>query len=62
MTPQQYCINKTNKSGSSFLPAFYFLGKEKKMALTALYAFCREVDDIVDGCDDYKEGRKKLNW
>jgi len=62
MTPQQYCINKTNKSGSSFLPAFYFLGNEKKMALTALYAFCREVDDIVDGCDDYKEGRKKLNW
>ena len=62
MTPQQYCINKTNKSGSSFLPAFYFLGKEKRMALTALYAFCREVDDIVDGCDDYKEGRKKLNW
>ena len=46
-----YCVNsshKTNKSGSSFLPAFYFLGKEKKMALTALYAFCREVDDIVD--------------
>ena len=62
MTPQQYCINKTNKSGSSFLPAFYFLKKKKKMALTALYAFCREVDDIVDGCDDYKEGRKKLNW
>ena len=62
MTPQQYCINKTKESGSSFLPAFYFLGKEKKMALTALYAFCREVDDIVDECDDYKAGREKLNW
>ena len=62
MTPQQYCINKTNKSGSSFLPAFYFLGNEKKMALTALYAFCREVDDIVDECDDYKIGREKINW
>ena len=62
MTPQQYCINKTKESGSSFLPAFYFLGKEKKMALTALYAFCREVDDIVDECDDCKAGREKLNW
>lgn len=62
MTPQQYCIDKTNESGSSFLPAFHFLGKEKKMALTALYAFCREVDDAVDECKEYKEGKAKLDW
>jgi phytoene synthase len=62
MTPQQYCINKTKESGSSFLPAFYFLGKEKKIALTALYAFCREVDDIVDECEKYEEGKVKLDW
>jgi phytoene synthase len=62
MTPQQYCIDKTNESGSSFLPAFYFLGKEKKMALTALYAFCREVDDIVDECKEYEAGKVKLDW
>ena len=62
MTPQQYCIHKTNESGSSFLPAFYFLGKEKKMALTALYAFCREVDDIVDECNEYETGKIKLDW
>ena len=45
MTPQQYCINKTKESNSSFLSAFYFLGYDKRMALTALYAFCREVDE-----------------
>jgi phytoene synthase len=62
MTPQQYCIDKTNESGSSFLPAFYFLGKEKKMALISLYAFCREVDDIVDECKEYEVGKAKLDW
>ncbi len=62
MTPQQYCIDKTNESGSSFLPAFYFLSNEKKMALTALYAFCREVDDIVDESNIYKESKDKLDW
>jgi phytoene synthase len=62
MTPQQYCVDKTNESGSNFLPAFFFLGNEKKLALTALYAFCREVDDIVDECSDYQEGKAKLDW
>jgi phytoene synthase len=62
MTPQQYCIDKTNESGSSFLPAFHFLGKEKKMALTALYAFCREVDDIVDESNEYEISKSKLDW
>ena len=62
MTPEQYCIDKTNESGSSFLPAFHFLGKEKKMALTALYAFCREVDDIVDESNEYEISKSKLDW
>jgi len=62
MTPQQYCINKTKESNSSFLPAFYFLSHDKKMALTALYAFCREVDDIADECFEYEVGKAKLDW
>ena len=62
MTPQQYCINKTKESNSSFLPAFYFLGYDKRMALTALYAFCREVDDIADECMEYEIGKAKLDW
>lgn len=28
----------------------------------ALYAFCREVDDIVDECDDANVARIKLEW
>lgn len=62
MSPQEYCKQKTKKSHSSFLSAFIFLKKEKKNALIALYAFCREVDDIADECKDNKIGKNKLNW
>ena len=62
MTPQEYCKQKTKESHSTFLTAFIFLEKEKRQALTALYAFCREVDDIADECLDYEVGSKKLNW
>lgn len=62
MTPQEYCKQKTKESHSSFLTAFIFLKKEKREALTALYAFCREVDDIADECLDHEIASKKLNW
>ena len=62
MTPQEYCEKKTKESHSSFLSAFIFLNKRKRNALTALYAFCREVDDIVDESDEYKIRNNKLNW
>ena len=62
MTPEEYCRKKTKESHSNFLFAFIFLKKNKKSALTALYAFCREVDDIVDGDNKYKIGKQKLNW
>ena len=62
MTPQEYCKQKTKESHSSFLTAFIFLSKEKREALTALYAFCREVDDIADECLDHEIASKKLNW
>ena len=52
MTPQQYCANKTAQSGSSFYYSFLFLEEKKREAITALYAFCREVDDIVDDASD----------
>ena len=48
MTPDEYCQNKTAKSGSSFYYSFLFLTEPQRQAITALYAFCREVDDIVD--------------
>ena len=50
MTPQQYCEQKTAQSGSSFYYSFMFLAKPQREAITALYAFCREVDDIADDC------------
>lgn len=62
MTPQQYCKEKTTKSGSSFTVSFIFLDKTKRDAMTALYAFCREVDDVVDECTDFNVAQTKLNW
>lgn len=62
MTPLQYCQQKTRESGSSFTLSFWFLPKQKRDAMTALYAFCREVDDVVDECSDYQVAQTKLNW
>ncbi|MDR1935690.1 MAG: presqualene diphosphate synthase HpnD [Candidatus Accumulibacter sp.] len=52
MTPEEYCQQKAAASGSSFYYSFLFLRPERRRAIMALYAFCREVDDVVDECDD----------
>lgn len=62
MTPQEYCQSKASASGSSFYYSFLFLPKERRAAITALYAFCREVDDIADECTDTNVARTKLAW
>jgi phytoene synthase len=62
MSPDEYCQNKAAQSGSSFYYAFLFLPPERRKAITALYAFCREVDDIVDDCTDSSVARIKLAW
>src|SRR5258706_5590805 len=62
MTPEQYCQNKAAKSGSSFYYSFLFLPPGRRRAITALYAFCREVDDVVDECADGDVARTKLAW
>lgn len=62
MTPQQYCQQKTRESGSSFTLSFRVLPSDKRNAMTALYAFCREVDDVVDECTDYQIAQTKLAW
>ena len=62
MTPAEYCQNKAAKSGSSFYYSFLFLPEKQRLAITALYAFCREVDDVVDECHDVDIARAKLNW
>lgn len=62
MTPDQYCQDKTAKSGSSFYYSFLLLPQEKRRAVMALYAFCREVDDVVDEITEEQVARVKLNW
>ncbi len=62
MTPDQYCQEKAAASGSSFYYSFMFLPTDKRRAITALYAFCREVDDVVDECSDENVARTTLNW
>ncbi len=62
MTPDQYCEDKARQSGSSFYYSFLFLPKDKRRAITALYAFCREVDDVVDECSDEQVAHTTLNW
>ena len=62
MTPEDYCQQKAASSGSSFYYSFLFLPPNRRRAITALYAFCREVDDVVDECQDLQVAATKLAW
>ena len=62
MTPEQYVQDKTAQSGSSFYYAFLFLPPPRRAAITAFYAFCREVDDVVDEVSDPAVAATKLAW
>ncbi len=62
MNPDQYCQEKCAASGSSFYYSFLFLPAERRRAIMALYAFCREVDDVVDECNDLSIASTKLAW
>ena len=62
MNPDQYCEDRAAASGSSFYSSFRFLPRRRRQAITALYAFCREVDDAVDECSDAGIARMKLAW
>ena len=62
MTPDEYCQQKAAQSGSSFYYSFMFLPPVRRRAITALYAFCREVDDVVDEVSEASVARMKLAW
>ena len=62
MTPEQYVQDKAAASGSSFYYAFLFLPKPRRAAITAFYAFCREIDDVVDEVTDLGVAATKLAW
>ena len=62
MTPHEYCESRAIQSGSSFYYSFLFLPRDRRRAITALYAFCREVDDVVDEVREPSVARAKLAW
>jgi phytoene synthase len=62
VTPDEYCQQKAAASGSSFYYSFLFLPSERRRAITAVYAYCREVDDVVDEVSDAAVARAKLGW
>jgi len=62
MTPDEYCQQRAAASGSSFYYSFLFLPPPRRRAITALYAYCREVDDVVDEVSDPGVAHAKLAW
>ncbi len=61
-SPERYVQEKAAASGSSFYYAFLFLPPRRRAAITAFYAFCREVDDVVDEVTDPGVAATKLAW
>ncbi len=61
-SPQQYVPDTAAGSGSSFYYAFPYLPPPRRAAITAFYAFCREVDDVVDETSDAGVAATKLAW
>jgi len=52
----------TRKSASNLALAFVMLPREKREAMSALYAFCREVDDVADeDTVDIRERKRRLD-
>jgi len=62
MTPIQYCYEKVKASKSNFTWAFSFISQDRRDALISLYAFCREIDDIVDETLELEVATAKINW
>jgi len=62
MTPDEYCQQKAVSSGSSFYYSFLFLPPQRRRAITAVYAYCREVDDVVDEVSDATAAETTLAW
>ena len=62
MQPLDYCREKAQTSHSNFLASFRFLPSAQRDAMTILYAYCRELDDIVDDSRDPSIARATLAW
>ena len=62
MDAHQYCQERAAASGSSFYYSFVLLPPETRRAITAFYALCRELDDVVDECHERQVAEAKLDW
>lgn len=62
MTPAEYCREKVGTPGSSFYYTTLYLPSDKRDAITALYAYCREVEEVIDECHEPAIARMKLEW
>ncbi|MCL5060040.1 MAG: squalene/phytoene synthase family protein, partial [Candidatus Thermoplasmatota archaeon] len=62
MDAHQYCQERAAASGSSFYYSFVFLPPDARRAITAFYALCRELDDVVDECRERQVAEAKLDW
>jgi phytoene synthase len=56
----QTCRDILGRSGSSFALAFRVLPPAQRDAMTAFYAFCRQVDDAIDEAPEPAAGRRAL--
>ena len=62
MTPEEYCRNQAAPNGSGFYYSVLFLPAEKRRALTALFAFFRELEEGARECSDPALAQIKLDW
>ena len=62
MTPDEYCARKALAPGSSLYYATRVLPTERRRALAALHAFCREVSAVAVEVADPGVARRKLAW
>lgn len=62
MTPERYCLDKGLPRGSSLYYSAWYLKPEQQLALAAVFAFRREIRELIDECSDPGVARRKLDW
>ena len=58
--PKRYVAEITKASGSSFFLPMLLLPKHRREGMLALYAFCRETDDVADEIEDPVESKRLI--
>lgn len=59
---RHYCARIVRASGSNFAASFRFLDRPQRRAMTAFYAFCRVIDDVVDSKFDITTKQRLLQF